>query len=63
MQRQSEQALDLLTTSDEIVSSIETHGVEVAAILEERWKAMPAHATTPGSTGTSRPTSWGTCSP
>jgi len=37
MQRQSEQALDLLTTSDEIVSSIETHGVEVAAILEEKW--------------------------
>jgi len=42
MQRQSEEALGLLTNSDEIVASIETHGVEVAALLQEKWTAMTA---------------------
>jgi hypothetical protein len=47
MERQSVQALDLLTTSDEIISSIETHGVDVAAKLEEQWQAMITLSSTP----------------
>lgn len=35
MQRQSEEVLDLMTTTDEVVTSIETHGVTVAARLDE----------------------------
>jgi len=42
MQRQSQEAFALLADSEEIVSSIETHGVEVAARLEEKWTAMAA---------------------
>lgn len=42
MQRQSQEAFGLLATSEEIISSIETHGVEVAARLEEKWTAMAA---------------------
>ena len=40
MQRQSEEALGLLETSDEVTTSIETHGVGVAAKLTERWTTM-----------------------
>lgn len=40
MQRQSVEALDQLTRSDEIVASIETHGTEVAARLDERWPVL-----------------------
>ena len=47
MERQSQEALDQMTTSDEIVTSIETHGVEVAATLTEKWMAVHAP---PGST-------------
>ena len=55
MQRQSVEALDLLTTSDEIVSSIETHGVEVATKLEERWQVVPTLSSTPQVEGPERP--------
>ena len=49
MQRQSREAFGLLTISDEIVSSIEIHGAEVATRLEEKWtaKAAPPDSTTP----------------
>lgn len=36
MQRQSEEVLGLMTTTDEVVSSIETHGVKVATRLDEQ---------------------------
>jgi len=42
MQRLSQEAFDQLATSEEIVTSIETHGVEVAAILQEKWTTRPA---------------------
>lgn len=51
MQRLSQEALALLTTSDEIITSIETHGPAVATILEEKWRARRA----PRGSGTDTP--------